>query len=347
MKSFSHEFKPEELTKGIEGRLVVQNDTFLNNVSELKGANESSVCFYEDAKFLPDLADLRAGLVIVPDDFDVNILPESNLFFCRKPYQVLNRIVGKWLELETEELEGSVHPTAVVAESAELSEKVKVGEYAVIGSRTKIGRGSSIGENSVIGNDVQIGENCRIYPNVTLYADTEIKNRVVIHAGAVIGMDGFGYLLENGRHNKINHIGKVVIDDDVEIGANSCVDRATFGTTYIGSGTKIDNLVQVGHNCTLGKNVILCSQVGLAGNTVIGDNVYLAGQVGAAGHLKIGDGAMVGAQSGVGSNIPPGAKYFGTPAIEASLQKRIIVSLKRLPEILTFFNRLIKKQNSE
>jgi len=347
MKVFYHRLRPEELTADLEGRLVLKRDTLLSNVSELREAVENSVCFYENAKFLSDLKDNKAGLIIVPVDFDEAILPVSNLFFCPKPYLTLNSIVKRWLKIEKGEEEFAIHPTAIVAADVELPERVSIGEYTVIKKGVKIGSDTFIGANTVIDENVRIGSNCQIYSNVTIYADTEIKDRVIIHAGSVLGMDGFGYVFANGKHNKINHIGKVVIDTDVEIGANSCIDRSTFGVTYIGQGTKIDNLVQVGHNCRLGKNVILCSQVGLAGNTEIGDNVFLAGQVGAAGHLKIDDGAMVGAQSGISSNVPAGAKYFGTPAIDASLQKRIVVAIKKLPEILAFFNKMKKKQQEE
>jgi len=204
----------------------------------------------------------------------------------------------------------------------------------VIEDFVKIGRNTIIEANSVIQQNVQIGSNCHIYPNVTIYEDYIIKNKVILHAGCVIGADGFGYIFYEGKHNKIPQVGNVIIEDEVEIGANSAIDRATIGSTIVGKGTKIDNLVQVGHNCTIGENSILCAQVGLAGSTEIGNIVYLAGQVGVAGHLKIDDGAMVGAQSGVAKYIPKKAKYFGTPAIDAGLQKRMFISLKKLPEII-------------
>ncbi len=347
MKFFTHKFKPEDLIKGFEGRLVIQEDVLLDNVAELKESNHSSVCFYEDVKFLHDLANVKAGLIIVPFDFDINLLPENNLFFSPKPYLTLNNIVTKWLNMDKGDFVSKIHPTAVIGDNVKLPLKVSIGEHVVIRDAVRIGEETIIEANSVIGKDVQIGRSCHLYPNTTIYANTEIRDRVIIHSGSVIGMDGFGYIFAGGKQNKINHIGKVIIENDVEIGANVCIDRATYGKTIIGEGTKIDNLVQIGHNCRLGKNVILCSQVGLAGNTEIGDNVYLAGQVGAAGHLKIGDGAMVGAQSGISSDVPAGMKYFGTPAIDASLQKRIVVAIKKLPEILVFFNKLKKKQTEE
>jgi len=182
---------------------------------------------------------------------------------------------------------------------------------------------------------------------VTIYEDCKIGNNVIIHAGAVIGSDGFGYLLHEGKQEKIPQVGNVVLEDEVEIGANTTIDRATLGSTIIGKGTKIDNLVQIGHNCTIGKHNILCAQVGLAGSTEIGNYVYLAGQVGVAGHLIINDKAMIGAQSGVASDIPESAKYFGSPAVDAGLKKRMLASEKRLPELVRFMNEVKKSKGND
>jgi len=216
----------------------------------------------------------------------------------------------------------------------------------VIGENTIIGDGTKIDSNTVLAVNVQVGKNCHFFPNITIYEDCIIRNNVIIHSGCVIGADGFGYLLHEGIQNKIPQVGNVIIEDDVEIGANSSVDRATISSTIIGKGTKIDNLVQVGHNCIIGENSILCAQVGLAGSTVIGDVVFLAGQVGVAGHLKIEDGVMVGAQSGVSHTIPAGTKVFGTPAIDAGLKKRILASEKKLPEVVRHYKKLVKKKDS-
>jgi UDP-3-O-[3-hydroxymyristoyl] glucosamine N-acyltransferase len=174
-----------------------------------------------------------------------------------------------------------------------------------------------------------------------------IGRKCIIHSGVVIGADGFGFLLMDGIQVKIPQVGNVVIHDDVEIGANSCIDRATLGSTVIGKGTKIDNLVQIGHNCVVGEHSILCAQVGLAGSTIVGDYVYLAGQVGAAGHITIGSRAMVGAQSGIAASIPAGAKYFGTPAIDANTMKRSIVAQKHLPEMYRSWQKQCKEEHNE
>ena len=343
MRLFKEIIKPEHLFDGVSGKLVLVQEVELDNVSELKSANIKSICFFEDPKYSNCLTNLNAGLVIVPDTFDVSLLPNTNLFLARKPYLAFNEIVSRLLKADTPEKTSSVHSTALLYEDTVVEERVVVSEGVVIGKSSSLGSGTYIAPGVIIGSNVQIGKNCKIYSNVSIYPFSVIGNDVIIHSGAVIGSDGFGYIFDGQQQIKINHVGRVVIEDDVEIGANTTIDRATIGETRIGKGTKIDNLVQVGHNCRIGNHSILCSQVGLAGNTEIGNYVYLAGQVGAAGHLKVNDGAMIGAQSGISGDIPAGGKYFGTPAIEAQLQKRMIVAFKRLPEILFWFNRNVKK----
>ncbi len=176
-----------------------------------------------------------------------------------------------------------------------------------------------------------------LYPRVSIYEDSVIGKNCIIHSGVVIGADGFGFVQMNGIQQKIPQVGNVIIGDGVEIGANSCIDRATLGSTKIGNGTKIDDLVMIGHNCSIGEHSILCSQVGLAGSTRVGDYVYLAGQVGVAGHLTIGSRAMIGAQSGVVNNVPEDARYFGSPAIDAKLTMRIVATQKHLPDMYRAF----------
>ncbi len=204
----------------------------------------------------------------------------------------------------------------------------------MIGENSVVGDGCVIGANCAIGANVKLGSNCRLFPNVTIYDTCILKDRVILHSGAVIGADGFGYALIGGKQVKIPQIGDVIIEDDVEIGANSCVDRATLGTTVIGARTKLDNLVQIGHNVVTGTDTIFCSQVGIAGSTEIGSRVYLAGQVGVADHRKIGNDVMVGAQSGIAKNVPDGAKQFGSPAIDDKQEKRVLLSLMKLPDFM-------------
>ncbi len=213
----------------------------------------------------------------------------------------------------------------------------------MLGEKVRIGARSVLQGGNYIGANCQLGEDVNLFPNATLYPGTEIGNRVRIHSGTVVGSDGFGYVLDNGIHRKVPQIGNVIIRDDVEIGANVTIDRGALGPTIIGTGTKIDNLVQIAHNVTLGEHCLVVAQVGIAGSTKLGDYVVLAGQVGLAGHLKIGNRVSVAAQSGVMHSIPDGQKWLWTPAQPDRQAKRQMIALQQLPELLRRVHELEKK----
>jgi UDP-3-O-[3-hydroxymyristoyl] glucosamine N-acyltransferase len=342
MKAFRSQFTPAQISSLIPGEYIERDTVVLSKVSELAEADRSCICFYQNPRFFEVLQKSQAGLIFVPIDFDPGILPAANLFRVENPYIYFMMLVQKWLELEEYPLDIDRDDSVIIAETAEIDKDVEIGANTVIWANVRIGKGSRIGSNCVIGKNCVIGQNCRLYPNVTIYEDTKIGNNVVLHSGVVLGADGFGFLLHKGRQFKLPQVGNVIIHSDVEIGANSCVDRATLGSTVIGTGTKIDNLVQIGHNCVIGEQSIICAQVGLAGNTKIGDRVYLAGQVGAAGHITIEDDVMVGAQSGVAGNVKAGSKLLGYPARDAGLAKRIMAAEKSLPEIVKYFRKIIR-----
>ena len=343
MKKFKLNLTPEQINSRLGAEMRIVQSVSLDNAAQLNEADPTSVCFYENPKYLDQLKKSAAGLILVPKDFDRSFLPDSNLIFVEKPYYTFMLLIKTWLQLDNSNRKPVISESVIVAKSAKLGENVSLGHNVVIGPHSSIGDNTTIKANSVIGENVKLGSNCLIYPNVTVYEDCIIHNNVILHSGCVIGSDGFGFLLHEGRQEKIPQVGNVLIHDNVEIGSNSSVDRASLGSTVIGAGTKIDNLVQIGHNCIIGENSIICAQVGLAGSTEIGNLVYLAGQVGVAGHLKIDDAAKIGAQSGVSSYVPPNTIYFGTPAIEAGSRKRIIASEKKLPQVVRF----VKKQMKE
>lgn len=226
-----------------------------------------------------------------------------------------------------------IHSTAVVHETAVLGKSVAVGAHVVIGPDTKIGDGVVIYPGVSIGASVEIGANCVLHDRCVIYDRCRLGNRVVLHAGVVIGADGFGYIFRDGRHRRIAHVGTVRIEDDVEIGANSCVDRAKVGATVVGRGTKIDNLVQVAHNVQVGPLCILAAQVGISGSTRLGTGVLAGGQVGIADGIEVGDGARLGAQSGVIADQPPGIAVFGTPAQKSSDFFRQEARVRKLPKL--------------
>ncbi len=347
MKKFKIPLTSEQIASKLNGKLIEQHRNSLSNVAELNESDEYSVCFYENPKYIDDLKSSKAGLIFVPADFDTTLKPKTNLLLIEKPYIHFMMLVQKWLEMSTTEIVEKVSNSATIDKSAKIGKNVILRANVVIGENVIIDENSIIESNCVIQENVLIGSNCHIFPNTTIYEDCIIKNNVIIHSGCVIGADGFGYIFDQGVHHKVPQVGNVIIEDNVEIGANSTIDRATIGSTVIGKGTKIDNLVQVGHNCKIGENSILCAQVGLAGSTEIGNIVYLAGQVGVAGHLKIDDGAMIGAQSGVSGYVPKKAKYLGYPAIDAGLQKRIFAVKRKLPEIVKFYNKEMKKAKKQ
>ena len=236
-----------------------------------------------------------------------------------------------------------IHPTAILAASARVDATAHIGPYCILGEKVRIGARSVLQGLISVGADSLIGEDVNLFPNVTLYPRTEVGNRVRIHSGTVVGSDGFGYVLDDGVHRKVSQIGNVIICDDVELGANVTVDRGALGPTIIGKGTKIDNLVQIAHNVTVGEHCIIVSQVGVSGSTKLGNYVILGGQVGLAGHLKIGNRVSVAAQSGVMNNIPDGEKWLWTPAQPDRQAKRQMIALQQLPELIRRVKQLEKQ----
>lgn len=227
-----------------------------------------------------------------------------------------------------------IHPSSVIAASAQIDPTAHIGPHCTIGERVKLGAHCVLQAGDFIGDDAVLGEGTNLFSNVTVYARSQIGKRVCIHAGAVIGSDGFGYVFDSGFQRKIPQIGNVIIGDDVEIGSNTCIDRAALGSTIIGKGTKIDNLVHVGHNVEIGEHSILCAQVGIAGSAKLGNYCVLAGQVGIAGHIVLGNRVTVGSKSGVMNSIPDGETWLGIPAQPEHQTKRVFLALRRLPDLL-------------
>jgi len=240
-----------------------------------------------------------------------------------------------------------IHPTSVVDATSEIDPTAHIGPGCIVGARARVGPRSVVEAGDVLGAEVRLGADVRIFPNVTLYPGVQIGDRVRIHAGAVIGSDGFGYVLYEGAHLKIPQIGSVLIEEDVEIGANVTIDRGALGATIVGKGTKIDNLVHLGHNVRVGQHCILIAQAGIAGSTRLGQHVTIAGQAGLSGHLKIGDRAVVAAQAGVMTDIPEGEKWMGSPARRSLQARRLFIAAEQLPDILKRLAALEKRLSPE
>lgn len=321
-----------EIAELVEGQLDGAPDVLVHGVAGVRDARAGEITFLSHSRYLPALRRTAASAVIVARDF-AETLPGKVLIRVDNPSRAFTRVVERMVPRPVRPSPG-VDATARVAPTAQLGAGVCIQAFVVIEPGVVIGARTVIGAGCYIGHDTVVGEDCYIYPRVTIRERTRVGHRVILHPGVVLGADGFGFETIRGEHQKVPQVGTVEIGDDVEIGANSCVDRGRFGTTRIGRGTKIDNLVQVGHNCVIGEHCVICAGTGIAGSVVIGNRVTLAGQVGVAGHLTIGDGAIIGAQSGVAHDVPAGAVMLGAPAEPHMQFKRTVAALQRLPELL-------------
>ena len=328
-----------ELAALVGGQLASGADgsAKISGAAALAEALPGEVTFFGNPKYLLKLHASRATVALVPLAFAEEV--PAACIRCENPTLAFSKVIEKFAPPPVHFAPG-VHPTAVVAPGVRLGAGVSIQPHAVIEAGASIGDGTVVGAHSYIGHEAQIGGGCLIHPRVMIGFRCKIGSRVILHSGAVLGGDGFGFELQDGRHVKIPQIGIVQVDDDVEIGANSTVDRARFGRTWIGEGTKIDNLVQIGHNVVIGKHCILCAFVGVSGSTKIGDYVTLAGQVGTVGHVEIGDGVIVGAQSGVSKTLAVKQIYMGSPAVPAREWKEQVAQIHSLHKLRTRVARL-------
>ncbi len=311
----------------------------VRGVMPLEAAERDHVSFLTSNRYVGQVIECRAAAVIVAPQFrDL----DRALLVCEQPYLAMARIAQ--LFTAPPDLESGIHPTAVVEEGVDAAADISVGPLAHIGAGCKIGRRTRIYGGAYLGCRVQVGDDCLIYPRAVILDDCRLGNNVIVHSGAVIGSDGFGFAPdERGRHVKIPQVGIVRIDDDVEIGANCAIDRATFGETRIRRGAKIDNLVQLGHNVVVGEDSILVAQVGIAGSSRLGRNVVLAGQVGVSGHIEIGDRVRVGAKSGISNSVKAGEDVSGYPAVPHKEWLQTCAGLRRLNHFRENLRKLRKR----
>ena len=329
----------QEIAKLAGGELNGDGNRVIIGAASLDEAVEGEIAFYNNPKYMPRLKATRASAVFVPPDFSEKI--SAAQIRVADPSKAFEQVVLK-LAPKAIAFAPGVHSTAVVDPTANLGAGVSIQPHAVIEAGVTIGDETVVGAGSYVGHETAIGRSCLIYPNVTIRERSKIGSRVIIHGGVVIGADGFGFEFKDGRQRKIPQIGIVQIDDDVEIGANTTIDRARFGRTWIQEGVKIDNLVQVAHNVVIGKHSVIAAQVGISGSVRLGERVSLAGQVGIVGHATIGDGTMVAAQSGVSKNIPGGV-WFGYPAVPFAEAKRQFAWIHRLGRLFERVKAIEKK----
>ena len=329
-----------ELAEKIGAQVDGDGSLKINSAAPVDDASEGAITFIANAKYIKHLESTKASAIILDAD-----TPASNISVLRhnNPYLAFAMVIDI-LFPELPDVYKGIHASAVIEENVLIADDARIGPFTHICKGSSVGSETRIVSSVYIGRNVSVGSNCIIYPGVRIMDDTVIGNNVIIHSSTVLGSDGFGFAESDTGLKKIKQIGNVVIEDHVEIGSNCSVDRAALGSTKIGMGTKIDNLVQIGHNVQVGRHSIIVSQVGISGSTKIGNGVILAGQVGVAGHLEVGDGVQVGAQSGIAKSVPPGSKIFGSPARDILLTMRIEASLSRLPEL---FRRVKKLEQSK
>jgi UDP-3-O-[3-hydroxymyristoyl] glucosamine N-acyltransferase len=332
-------FTVKELAALSDGELVGDSTLKIIGAASLGEATQGEISFFANRKYVALLRKTRASAVFVPPDFAEPI--NAAQIRVSNPTKAFEQVVLKFAPKPITFAPG-IHPSAVVDPSAQLGDRVSIQPLAVIEAGAQIGDDTIIGAGSYVGHETIIGSACHIYPHVTIRERSRIGSRVIIHSGVVIGADGFGFEMIDGRQEKIQQLGIVQIDDEVEIGANTTVDRARFGRTWIQQGVKMDNLVQIAHNVVIGKNTVIAAQTGIAGSVQIGQRVLIGGQVGIIGHIEIGDNTAIGAQSGIPKNISGGA-WWASPAVPLAEAKQQIAWIRRLGKLFARVKEIEKK----
>jgi len=328
------------------GELLGDGEATIKRVAKIGEAGSGDITFIANPKYEKYINTTKASAVIISKTLDITKAQRRDVAYIKVDDPYLSfLLVLKQFAPSTPVLPIGIHSTAVIAPTAKLGEKVAIGACVVIGERCRIGNNTTIAHGTVLGDEVEIGDGTLIYPNVTIRERCRVGSRVIIHSGTVIGSDGFGFAPKpDGTYEKIPQLGIVVVEDDVEIGANCTIDRATMGETVIKQGVKLDNLIQIAHNVVVGENTVIAAQSGISGSTKLGKNCLIAGQVGIIGHLEIADRTTIAAQSGLSKSIKePGKTYFGSPAKEHSVAFRQEGAIRQLPELLRTVQQLQKR----
>lgn len=335
------EFTAEQIANVIDGRVEGNKDAKVHTFAKIEEGTEGAISFLSNPKYTHYLYNTKSSIVIVNEDLELEKDVDATLIRVKNAYESIAKLLQIYEASKPKKT--GVAPQAYIAPSAKLGNNCYVGPFAYVGEGAEIGDGCQIYPHAVIGDNVKVGTNCIFYPNTTIYQGCKIGNNVTIHAGSVIGADGFGFAPGADGYDKIPQIGIVVIEDNVEIGANTCVDRSTMGATVIHKGVKLDNLVQVAHNVEIGENTVMSAQVGIAGSTKVGSWCMFGGQVGLAGHITIGDKTFLGAQSGVPGSLKGGEELIGTPPMNPRAYFKSQAIFRRLPDMYKDLNDAKKK----
>ena len=336
------EFSAKQIAHMLEGRVEGNENAVVCKLCKIEEGEKGGLSFLANPKYNHYLYSTKASIVIINEDFEPEEEIKTTVIRVKDAYSCFAKLLEIYNQYRLNK--NGISSLAFIDKQAEIAEDVYVGEFAVISKGAKIGKGSKIYPHVYIGDDVKIGENVTLFAGVRIYHDTVIGNNCILHSGAVLGADGFGFApLADGTFKKIAQIGNVVIEDDVEIGANATIDRATMGSTKVMKGTKIDNLCQLGHNVVIGQSTAMAAQTGVAGSTKIGSNCFIGGQVGFSGHIKVGDRCSIGAQAGIISDIKDEARIIGSPAIDAKAYMKSYVYFRKLEQMKNKMDELEKR----
>jgi len=326
------EFTAKQIADLIGGRVEGNENATVNTFAKIEEGKKGAISFLSNPKYKHFLYETESSVVLVNEDLQLEQAVKPTLIRVKNAYESVAQLLQVYESMKPRKT--GIDSLASVAASAKIGKDVFIGAFAVIGENATIGDGTQIFAHTVVGDNVTIGANCVLYPNVTVYQDCRVGNRVTIHAGTVIGADGFGFAPNVEGYSKIPQIGIVIIEDDVEIGANTCIDRSTMGATVIHKGVKLDNLIQVAHNCEVGENTVMSAQVGMAGSTKVGSWCMVGGQAGFSGHIQVADRTNVGAQCGVISNTKGnGETLIGSPAMDPRTYFKGMAILRHLPDM--------------
>jgi len=326
------EFSASDIAKLLGGEVEGDGTITVNNVSKIDQGVEGTLSFLSNPAYSKYIYNTKASVVIVNRDFQPEKEISCTLIRVDNAYTSLAKLLDFYNQTKAEKK--GIEQPSFISPSAKIGEDVYIGAFAYIGNNAKIGKGSKIYPQVYVGDNVKIGDNSILYPGVKIYADCSVGSTCILHSGVVIGADGFGFAPNSdGTYTKITQVGNVVLEDNVEIGANTTIDSATLGSTVIGKGVKLDNLVQIGHNCEIGQNTVMAAQVGIAGSTKVEKNCVFGGQAGISGHTTIGEGSKIGPQSGIMSSVAPGSTLLGTPSSELRTTLKSYSIIRNLPQL--------------
>ena len=335
------EFTAKQIAELIGGKVEGNEQTAVHTFAKIEEGAEGAISFLSNPKYTHYLYDTLSSIVLINEDVELEKPVKATLIRVKNAYESVAKLLQVYESMKPKKT--GIDPLAFISPKATIGKNVYIGAFAYVGDGTVIGDNTQLYPHAVIGDNVQLGTDCIIYPNVSIYQGCRLGSRVTIHSGSVIGADGFGFAPNQEGYEKIPQIGIVVIEDDVEIGANTCIDRSTMGQTVIHKGVKLDNLVQIAHNCEVGENTVMSAQVGLAGSTKIGAWCMVGGQAGFAGHISVADKTFVGAQCGVISNTKGNEQLIGSPAMEPKAFFKSMAVFRKLPDMYRELNELKKE----